>query len=210
MNDEKRTSRSSEAAIDREVNRRAQQDRAASGEALEPSTEEKRRILKARAQELALESGDESASEETVEVVELLLAQEKYGIESGYVREVYPLKEITKLPGTPPFILGITNVRGRIIAVNDLRRFFGLQEMERKENSKVVILCHDRMELGVLVDEIVGVRSIPLAEIQSPLPAQAAVCAEHMRGVTGDRMVLLDAARILSDERMIVHEEVEV
>ncbi len=194
MNKERRTSGSSQAtSID---------------DASDPSTEEKRKILKARAQELSRES-EEGASEGTVEVIELLLAQEKYGIESGFVREVYPLKEITKLPGTPPFILGITNVRGRIVAVNDLRRFFGLPEMERKENSKVVILCHEQMEFGVLVDEIIGMRSIPLVEIQSPLSGQGAIGAEHLRGVTTDRMVLLDAARILSDERLIVHEEIE-
>lgn len=208
MKDEKAHSQTEKSApVDwDEVHRRLRHARAAVEEALTPSPEEKRSILKARARELAQETGEEGAAGESAEVVEILLAGERYAVESGYVREVYPLREITGLPGTPPFVLGVTNVRGRVVAVNDLRRFFGLPETRLTENGKLVILRHDRMELGVLADAVLGARPLPLAELQPP-PAGGG--AEYLRGVTGDRTALLDAERILTDERIVIDEEVE-
>ncbi len=77
-----------------------------------PMREERQKILRTRAQTLARESEREEATQEGLEVVEFLLAYETYGVESSYVREVYPLKELTPLPCIPPFVLGIINVRG--------------------------------------------------------------------------------------------------
>ncbi len=211
MKDLKPNSRTeSGASVDwGEVRRRLRDARASLEEALRPSPEEKRKILRARARELAQEIGEASIAGETVEVVEVLLAGEKYAVESGYVREVYPLKEITKLPGTPPFVLGITNVRGRVVAVNDLRSFFGLPETRTAEGGKLVILSDDAMELGVLADDVVGVRTLRLAELQAPLVSAGGGGADYFRGVTGDRLLVLDAEKILSDRRMVVREEAE-
>lgn len=211
MKDLKPNSRTeSRASVDwGEVKRRIRDARAAFEEALTPSTEERRVILRARARELARETGEETVAGETVEVVEVLLAGERYAIESGYVREVYPLKEITKLPGTPHFVLGIMNVRGRVVAVNDLRSFFGLPETQATaEACKLVVLSDGAMELGVLAGDVVGVRTLELAEVQPP-PALAGDSAQYLRGMTGDRIVLLDAERILNDQRMVVNEGAE-
>ena len=211
MNDRRAVPRREErTVIDwSEVHRRIQNARVRIDEALVPSPEEKKKILEARARELAQEPGQERTGEETVEVVELLLAQEAYGIESSYVREVYPLKGLTPLPGTPPFVLGIINVRGQIVSVIDLRKFFELPEQEITESSKVIILRHEAMEFGILADAISGVRAIPLAEIQPPLPTLTGIRAEYLRGVTNERLVVLDAEKILTDRKIIVHEEVE-
>src|SRR3970040_376038 len=72
--------------------------------------EEKKQILKARALVLARESKKLETAEESIEIVEFLLASETYGIESSYVREAYPMRDLTPLPCTPPFVYGIINV----------------------------------------------------------------------------------------------------
>jgi len=64
-----------------------------------PAPEEKRKILKERARVLAREQEAEGRREERLEIVEFLLAGERYAIESSWVREVYPLKDLTPLPG---------------------------------------------------------------------------------------------------------------
>ncbi|MBI3302857.1 MAG: chemotaxis protein CheW [Deltaproteobacteria bacterium] len=91
------------------------------GGAAEPDTAltpaQKKQILLARAQALAREDERKRAPEESVRVVEFLLACEKYAVEATYVREVYQLKQLTPLPCTPSFVLGIINVRGRILSV---------------------------------------------------------------------------------------------
>ena len=140
--------------------------------------------------------------------MEFLLAYEKYGIESSYVREVYPMKELTPLPCTPPFILGIINVRGQIISVIDIKKFFDLPDKGLTDLNKVIIVTDGKMEFGILADVIPGVRSVALSELQPSLPTLTGVRAEYLKGVTEERFIILDVEKILSDEKIIVHEEV--
>jgi purine-binding chemotaxis protein CheW len=142
-------------------------------------------------------------------VVEFLLAGEHYAIESTAVREVHPLRELTPLPCTPPFVLGIMNVRGQIMAVVDLRRFFDLPLPDLTDLNKVVILRSGNMELGILADAVIGVRVIPRQEIQPPPPTFTGLRADYLHGVTVQGLIVLDAGRIAADGRIVVHEEVE-
>lgn len=192
-----------------EVRRRLERARAGVDEALTPSPEEKRKILKERARELARGASSDEAGGEIIEVVELLLGGEAYGVESSYVREVHPLKEITPLPGTPSFVLGLINVRGQIVSVVDLRRFFGLPEMNITPSSKVVIVSNDMMEFGILADAVSGVRAMQLEAIQTSLLQLTGMQAGYLKGVTGARVAVLDVGKILSDEKIVVQEEVE-
>jgi purine-binding chemotaxis protein CheW len=192
-----------------EIHRRVETAQAALERGLRPTAEEKRAILKERAKALAREPKENEAAEAQLEIVEFLLDYERYGIESSYVREVHPLKELTPLPGTPPFVLGIINVRGRILSVVDIKKFFDLPEKGLTDLNKVIILQSDEMEFGVLADVILGVRTIPLGELQPSLPTLTGIREDYLRGVTGERVVILDAEKLLSDPKMIVHQDVE-
>ncbi len=174
-----------------------------------PSAEEKKKLLKARARELARESDNEKRIDESLEVVEFLLAYETYGIESLYVREIHPLRELTPVPCTPPFVLGIINVRGQIISVIDIKRFFDLPERGLTDLNKVIILRNKEMEFGILADVILGVVRVPCRNLQPTLPTLTGIREEYLKGITGDRLAILDAGKLLSDEKLIVHEEVE-
>jgi purine-binding chemotaxis protein CheW len=171
--------------------------------------EESQKILRARAHALAQEPESEEATRGGREVVEFLLAYETYGVESMYVREVYPVKELTPLPCTPPFILGIINVHGQILSVIDLKKFFDLPETGLTDHNKVIVLHNDTMVFGILADAILGVRSIPLDSIQPSLPTLTGIRAAYLKGVTGERLVIIDAAKLLTDKTLIVLEEVE-
>lgn len=173
-----------------------------------PTSEEKKRILKARAKALAREPKDRPAVGETIEVVEFLLSYERYGIESSYVREVYPMKELTPLPCTPPFVLGIINVRGQIFSVIDIKKFFDLPEKGLTDLNKVIILYSDRMAFGILADAILGVRNISVSELQPTLPTLTGIREDYLKGIAKERVVILDAGKLLSDEKMVVNEQV--
>jgi purine-binding chemotaxis protein CheW len=189
-----------------EVRRRLEVARTAIAQPATPTTEEKQRVLRARAKALAAEPKDPQGGNEFIEVVTFLLAHESYALESSFVREVCPLKELTPLPGTPPFVLGVTSVRGQILSVVNFKKFFDLPEKGLSDLNKLIIVRADGMEFCVLADAILGVRSIPLAEIQPPPPALTGIGAEYLRGVTKDRLVVLDAARVVSDKGIIVQE----
>lgn len=191
------------------LHRRLEAARKAAEGGFTPAPEKKKKILKARAIALARETGAGVTTGACLEAVEFLLAHEKYAIESVYISEVFPLKEITPLPCTPPFILGIINVRGQILSVMDLKKFFDLPETEPTKLSKIVILHSDEMEFGILADVVLGTRSIPIGEIQPSLPTLTDIRAEYLKGVTNERLVILDAAKILCDKKIVVYEEID-
>ena len=89
-----------------------------------PSAFDATQILRARARVLARPRKQAPATETLLELLEFRLARERYAVEVRYVREVYPLKDLTPLPSTPPFVLGVVNVRGRILPVLDSARKF--------------------------------------------------------------------------------------
>ncbi len=168
------------------------------------SPEESHTTLKKRARLLAREIQQVDTSQEFLEIVEFRLASETYGVESIFVREVFPLKDFTPLPGTPDFVLGIANIRGQILSIIDLKRFFDLPKIGLGQLNKLIILRSEQMEFGILVDDIVGAHSIPLIAIQVAPPTISGIGAEYLRGVTAERVILLDAKKILGDEKIIV------
>lgn len=170
-----------------------------------PTSEEKKRILRQRAEVLAREPEKDKRGEEYLEVVEFLLAYETYAIESSYVKEVCPLIDLTIIPCTPPFVLGIINVRGQILSVIDLKKCFGLPEKGLTDLNKVIIIHDEKMEFGVLADVILGVRAIPIEKIQPSLPTLTGIREKYLKGITEERLVLLDAERLLSDQSIIVN-----
>jgi purine-binding chemotaxis protein CheW len=176
----------------------------------EVAPEEKRAILRSRAKRLSQEIESKGTGEEYFEVLEFLLAHETYAIETMFVREVYPMTELTPLPCTPAFVFGLINVRGQILTVMDMKKFFDLPERGITNLNKVIVIRKDAMELGILADEIIGIKSIFIDDIKLPPATITGIGAEYLKGVTGDRLIVLDTDKILSDKRLVVHEEVEL
>jgi purine-binding chemotaxis protein CheW len=186
-----------------EVRRRLEEAESATERALNPSAEEKNRVLRERAVALARDQATK-AEEESLEVVTFLLAYETYGIESRWVREIFPLHKLTPLPWCPPFVAGIVNVRGRILPVIDIKKLFDLPEKGLTDLNKVLIIHREDLELGILADQVLEIRSVPLSLIQSSLPTLMGIREEFLKGVTAERLVVLDATKILTDSRLAV------
>ena len=168
---------------------------------------EKERILKERAALLAQVATpvDEQAS--TVQVLEFRLGSERYAVDAASVREVNVLKEITPVPRTPDFILGVIAVRGRICSVVDLGRIFGLPASEQGPETRAIVMASRTMEFAVRADEVIGMREIATAELQSSLPTLTGARQKYLRGVTAERLAVLDAQRLLADDALVVREE---
>ena len=167
-----------------------------------------RQILLARAQALARTPERTPVAGASLEVLEFRLALERYALEDRWVQEVCPFKELTPLPCTPPFVLGIVNVRGRILPVLDLKKFFDLPEQGLTDLHRLILVRGNDLELGLLADVIVGVRSLPVDSLQVSLPTLTGIRSDYLKGVTAERLVVLDLARILADPKIIVHDEV--
>src|SRR5690625_7028019 len=107
-------------------------------------------------------SEEQRATGEGVEGVEALsgkyltfeLADEAYGVEILKVQEIIGLLPITRVPRTPDFILGVINLRGRIIPIMDLRLKFGMPPSEPTPETCIIVLHIDGVQTGVVVDRV--------------------------------------------------------
>ncbi len=166
-------------------------------------------ILKYRAKLLAEEQKKESVDESTVEIIEFLLSYEKYGIESSYIKEVYSMKDFTTVPCTPNFVKGITNLRGEIISIVDIKKFFDLPEKGLTDLNRVLIVQKNKMKMGILADRILGVKMISINNIKGDLISVKDKRSSYVQGITSDHLIILDIEKILTDPNFIVDEEVE-
>jgi len=169
---------------------------------------ETRALLKMRATAMAKESVQKIATSRLIEIITFTLAAETYGIESAFIREVYPLKDFTPLPGVPAYILGIINVRGQILPVIDLKKLFNLAEHGLGELNKVIILHNEQMEFGILADVVQGMQTVAFDDILTTPPTVTGIGEKYLKGVTKEHIVVLDAESILNDKKIIINEEV--
>lgn len=167
---------------------------------------DREKLLRERAQKLAYLPTEPDKEEQTIEVVEFSLAYERYAFESSFVKEIYPLHELTAVPCTPAFVLGIINLRSRILSVIDLKKFFDLPDRGLSNLNKVVILGSEEMEFGVLADSITGVVNIKTSELNTGLATLNGIREEYLKGITPGRLTVLDAGRLLSDEKIVVND----
>jgi purine-binding chemotaxis protein CheW len=165
-------------------------------------------ILRARAQALARQQEHPEVAEPYLEVVEFTLAYESYGVETAQVREVCPLHELTPVPCTPPFVCGIVNVRGAILPVLDIKRVFEIADKGLVDRHHVLVLNSAGGGVGLMVDAIRRVRTIRYSELQPALATLAGPRAACVRGITADRLVVLDLEQLLSSAQLTVCEEV--
>lgn len=96
------------------------------------------------------------------------LAGEEYGIEILSVHEIIGLMPITRVPGTPDYICGVINLRGKIIPIVDLRKKFGMQFKEYDSETCIIVVNVQGVEVGAVVDRVSEVLSIADEDIDPP------------------------------------------
>lgn len=169
-------------------------------------TQDSKRILHQRALALARPAEAVASLQASTEMLEFSLGKERYAIEIASVQEVSPLKDLTPLPCTPDFVVGVVNIRGRIIAVYDLKKFFGLADRGLTDLHRIILLRGADLQFGLLADSVIGVKPVRTEDLQAASPALNGT--QYLKGISADGLLVLDAARILADPKMIVNEEV--
>lgn len=163
-------------------------------------------ILRDRARALArMPPQPESGS---LHVLQFRLAGEHYAVDARFVVAVHALEHLTRVPCTPPFIAGIVGVRGRILPVLDLRKFFELDERGLADLHRVIHVRAGKLQFGLLADLGEDVAHLAPEALQRALPTLTGVRADYLMGVTPEGMVILDLERIAADPRIEVNEEV--
>lgn len=182
----------------------------------ELNSDELAEIWARRAYTLAEPPSAEITSQ-TLDLLVFLLSGEQYGLEVTYVREIYPLEQLTPVPRTPDFVVGVFSARGRLISIIDLRAFLGLPTLslssprERREQgganqTKIIVVATDDLEVGLLANEVTDVLTIFKDDLEPALTTQIGSHAEFVQGIAPGMLVALNLKALLSDKRLIIHE----
>lgn len=134
------------------------------------------------------------------------LGDEEYGIEILKVREIIGMMSITPVPRTPEFIRGVINLRGKVIPVVDLRLKFGMPSVEQTEETCVIVVQADGVEMGTIVDKVSEVADIDSENIEEAPFFGDEVQTDYILGLgksAGRVTLLLDIDRALETEHVI-------
>jgi len=107
------------------------------------------------------------------QIVVFELGSEQFGVSIASVESIIKMQAITKMPQAPSFVEGVTNLRGKVLPVIDLRLRFGLTRQEATRNSRIIVISVNKTEIGMIVDgvsEVLRSRVMQLNQPQRSLP----------------------------------------
>ena len=97
-----------------------------------------------------------------------IMGEDFYGIEINHVTEIIGIQPITEVPDQPEYLRGIINLRGKIIPVMDIRLRFGKALLDYNDRTCIIVVDIESISLGLIVDGVSEVLSIPDSEIVEP------------------------------------------
>jgi purine-binding chemotaxis protein CheW len=134
------------------------------------------------------------------------VGRETYGVDIFLVREIVKAQEITSVPGAADYVLGIINLRGKIISVVDLAQRLRLGRSSIDRNSRIVVVDLDGFTVGLLVDAATEVLKLTSESIEAaPEELKGSVHDDYLEGVgkLSDRLVIiLNPGNLLADGEM--------
>jgi purine-binding chemotaxis protein CheW len=137
------------------------------------------------------------------QIVVFELGAEFFGVDISTVESIIKMQAITKMPHSPRFVEGVTNLRGKVLPVIDARKRFGMPAQEPDRKSRIIIISVDRREVGLIVDGVSEVLTINEQTIEQAPPLATTVESAFITGIAkiNDRLViLLDPAQVLTDQ----------
>lgn len=155
---------------------------------------------------------DDGESDRLVQLVGFFLGEEEYGVDIQRIQEINRMVEVTSVPRTPDFVLGVMNLRGKVIPVINLRKRFGLPDKEKDKDTRIIVVELQGKTIGILVDAVSEVLRIPSSTIEPPPNVVTGVDADYIQGVgkLQDRLlILLDLNKILTKDELNRLEETD-
>src|SRR5690625_2049059 len=135
------------------------------------------------------------------------LADEEYGVEVNQVKTIERMIQISRVPNTPPFVKGVFNLRGVIVPVIDLRSRFGLEETPFTDDTRIIIVQVNDMEVGLIVDSANDVIDLEADMIEDPPEVVGGIKAKYLRGIAkrseSKLLILLHLEEVLNREEII-------
>ena len=134
------------------------------------------------------------------------LAGEEYGIEILSVHEIIGMMPITSVPGTPDYICGVINLRGKVIPIVDIRKKFGMDFKEYNSETCIIVVNVQGVEAGAVVDRVSEVLNIADEDIEPPPSFGKDVHVDFIMGIGKSQSkvkILLDIDRVISSDQIL-------
>jgi len=138
------------------------------------------------------------------------LGREMFALDISSVREILDMTDITHIPQTPPAVRGVVNVRGAAVPVIDLRLRFGMEEVERTVNTRIIIVEIPSSDgvtvLGAIADSVKEVLEMEAGAIAPPPAMGISVKTDYLRGIgkaDGRFILVLDIAQVLGTDEVL-------
>jgi purine-binding chemotaxis protein CheW len=144
-----------------------------------------------------------------VQLVVFTLADEHFGLDINSVESIIKLQPITVVPRARAYIEGITNLRGAVLPVVDLRKRFDMPVEQGSKDTRIVVVEVGNTTIGMIVDTVTEVLRVPQKNIAPPSPIVATIDSNYITGIAkmddsqgtpGRLIVLLDLEQLLSTE----------
>jgi purine-binding chemotaxis protein CheW len=148
-------------------------------------------------------TAEKVVSGDVIQFVTFVLKDETYGINVMQVQEVLRVSEIAPVPGAPPYVLGIINLRGNVVTVIDTRGRFGLPPTEVDDSSRIIVIESEKQVVGILVDAVAEVVELQSDEIDVAPNVGNEESSRYIQGVaTRDNslLILVDLNKLLTNE----------
>jgi purine-binding chemotaxis protein CheW len=142
--------------------------------------------------------------EKDMKAIVFQLKDEEYGVDVHQVKSIERIQEITRVPRTPSFVKGVINLRGVVTPIINLRSRFDIEEAEFTEDTRIVIVHANDLEVGMIVDSANDVIDVPAVV--------GGIDAEYLDGVAKlDRrlLILLNLEKVLNPEEIIALRKVK-
>ena len=152
---------------------------------------------------MSTELAENEVSSNIIQLVTFFLDDETYGIDVMQVQEVLRVTEIAPVPGAPPYVLGIFNLRGNVVTVIDTRGRFSLPPAEITDNTRIVIIESEQQVVGILVDGVAEVVELDTNTIDSAPNVGNEESSRYIQGVAtldGKLLIVLDLNKLLTED----------
>ena len=168
-----------------------------------PDGDRAEQLLRGRAKRLAAVPPQDE-SREWVDVLVFRVREEQYAFKAALLSMVHRGTSLTRVPCTPPFVAGMLNVRGEVLTVLDLGIALGLHGNPSPHDASPIVLAECAgVRIGLLVDEVLGMRTLPLDTMDPPLSEN-----NFALGVAEARIVYLNLEQLLVSGRFDVLDDV--
>lgn len=134
-----------------------------------------------------------TADGELLQLVSFEVGEEEYAVPILSVQEINRMMQITRVPQSPAFVEGVINLRGKIIPVIDLRKRFGLTELENSDDVRIIVVEIASRVIGFTVDRVNEVLRINANIVEPPPAMVTGMDTDYVQGVgkLDDRLLIL-------------------